>query len=146
MEPAPETPPPVSASPAASGATVPLLNRFVAALIDGILIAIVGWAIALVVPIPFISTLVTIPLWLVRDSLPFLEGQSPGKKVFGHKAVTESGASLSGNWSVGAMRNITMAIPFVGLVECIVLLVRQGKPEEGRRLGDDIAKTKVVKV
>jgi len=82
----------------------------------------------------------------VRDSLPFLEGQSLGKKIMKTKAVKADGSSLSGDWTTGAIRNILMAVPFGGLVESVVILVRSGKPEAGMRLGDEWAKTKVISV
>jgi len=48
-----------------------------------------------------------------RDALPFLDGQSIGKRAMKTRAVTESGASLSGNWSAGLLRNLPFIfIPF----------------------------------
>ena len=81
---------------------------------------------------------------LLRDSLPFLDGQSIGKKAINLRAVTEDGKSLSGNWNAGLIRNIPMVIPIFPLVELIVLLVNKDKPGGLRRLGDQWAKTKVV--
>ncbi len=83
---------------------------------------------------------------LFRDSLPFLEGQSIGKKVTKTKAVTESGESLVTNLSSGLVRNAVLFIPFFSLVELVVLLTGKDKPGGLRRLGDRWAKTKVVKV
>ncbi|MEO0472475.1 MAG: RDD family protein [Bacteroidota bacterium] len=78
---------------------------------------------------------------LVRDALPFFDGQSLGKKIVGIKAVTEDGASLSGDWGTTIKRNIILAIPVVGvLVELVVLLVS----DKSQRLGDQIGGTKVV--
>jgi len=37
-------------------------------------------------------------------------------------------------------------IPFFALVEIFILLSREGKPDHGRRLGDEWAKTKVIVV
>lgn len=84
--------------------------------------------------------------WVVRDSLPFLGGQSLGKKVAKTQAVTEDGQSLSGNWNNAVIRNIVLVIPFFALVELIVLIVNKDKPGGLRRLGDQWGKTKVVKV
>ena len=84
--------------------------------------------------------------WVLRDSLPFLDGQSIGKKALKIRAVTEDGASLSGNWNPGVIRNIALVIPFFALVELIVLIIAQGKPGGLLRLGDQWAKTKVVTV
>ncbi|GAA5496462.1 hypothetical protein Rhal01_02646 [Rubritalea halochordaticola] len=95
--------------------------------------------------IPFLGTLIYIAYMLMRDCLPFLNGQSIGKKILKIRAVTESGQSLSGNWSEGLLRNVPMVIPVMPLVELIVLIVDNGKPGGPRRLGDQWAKTKVVK-
>ncbi|NJR42921.1 MAG: hypothetical protein HC767_09930 [Akkermansiaceae bacterium] len=62
------------------------------------------------------------------------------------RAVTSDGKSLSGNWTPTIIRNVVFMIPCFAIVELIVLITRQGKPEEGRRLGDDWAKTKVIVV
>ncbi|MEZ4829777.1 MAG: RDD family protein [Bacteroidia bacterium] len=108
-------------------------QRIGAYLIDAILMGVVG-------VIPIIGLLVIIAYALLRDSLPFLDGQSIGKKVMKLRAVTEDGQSLSGNWGPGIIRNIVLLIPFFPIVELIVLLTNQ----EGRRLGDQWAKTKVI--
>lgn len=81
---------------------------------------------------------------IVRDSLPFLGGQSIGKKAMKIKAVTMDDKSLSGNWEAAVLRNLILVIPLMGLVEIFILLTREDKPERGRRLGDEWAKTKVI--
>lgn len=93
-----------------------------------------------------LSYLVSIAYLLTRDSLPFLGGQSIGKKALNLQAVSEEGKSLSNDWNAGLLRNITMAIPFLPLVELIIMIVNKDKPEGIRRLGDQIAKTKVINV
>lgn len=81
---------------------------------------------------------------LVRDCLPFLDGQSLGKKIIGLKAVTTDGQSLSGNWNPGLIRNVALLIPLFALVELIILLTKKDAPEGLLRLGDQWAGTKVV--
>ena len=81
---------------------------------------------------------------ITRDSLPFLGGQSVGKKAMKLKAVTLDGQSLVSNWSAALIRNGVLLIPFFGLVELFILLTREDKPERGRRLGDEWAKTQVI--
>ena len=90
-----------------------------------------------------ITNLIGIAYMLTRDSLPFLDGQSIGKKVVGSKAVREDGTPLTNDYKTGAIRNVWMLI---SIVELIVLIIRKDKPEAGRRLGDDFAKTKVINV
>jgi uncharacterized RDD family membrane protein YckC len=116
--------------------------RIGAAVIDCIVASALGWAAAIV------SDRLFFPVWagylLTRDSLPFLQGQSIGKKALNLQAVSETGESLSGNWNSGLIRNVPMVIPIFPLVELIVLLVNKDKPAGLRRLGDQWAKTKVV--
>ncbi len=81
---------------------------------------------------------------MTRDSLPFLGGQSVGKKAMKLKAVTLEGKSLVGNWEAALIRNGVLTIPFFVMVELYVLLSREGKPGHGFRLGDEWAKTKVI--
>lgn len=83
---------------------------------------------------------------LTRDALPFLDGQSLGKKVMNTRAVTETGESLSGNWSPSIIRNVPMVIPIFPLVEFIILLANKDKPGGLRRFGDQWGKTKVVTI
>ena len=82
---------------------------------------------------------------LLRDSLPFLKGQSPGKTAMKIKVVTTKGDSLVGNLQPALIRNGVLLIPIFGLVELIVLLTREDKPDQGVRLGDEWAGTRVVR-
>ncbi len=81
---------------------------------------------------------------ITRDSLPFLGGQSVGKKAMKLRVVTLDGQSLVSNWPAALIRNGVLIIPFFGLVELFILLTREEKPERGRRLGDEWAKTQVI--
>lgn len=127
----------------------PFNTRVIAAVID-LLIAF-GLQIALSMLLPTILDRV---IWVVgvgyiltRDSLPFLGGQSVGKKAMHLKVVTLDGKPLTGNWEPGLIRNALLCIPFVGAaLELFILLTREGKPDQGRRLGDEWAKTKVIVV
>lgn len=84
---------------------------------------------------------------LTRDCLPFLDGQSIGKKILHLRAVTADGQPLTNQWQPGILRNILFVVPAVGpLVELIVLYTREEKPERGLRLGDGFAGTKVIQV
>ena len=93
-----------------------------------------------------ISNIIGMAYILTKDALPFLDGQSIGKKALGLKAVTQDGESLSGNWSPGLIRNAVLLIPFFPLVELIVLLTKKDAPEGLLRLGDQWAKTKVLQI
>lgn len=125
---------------------VPFNTRAIAAIID--VVISVGLQIAVQIVMPgFLSRLgwmVGLGYLVTRDCLPFLGGQSVGKKAMHLRAVTLDGKSLAGNWEQGLIRSAVLAIPFFALVELFILLTREGKPDQGRRLGDEWAKTKVI--
>ena len=128
---------------------IPMGTRVVAILIDlGIAIGLyVGVLIVSGFTLHFLGSLaypVAIAFILTRDGLPFLNGQSPGKTAMKIKAVTLDGKSLAGNWQPALIRNAVLLIPFFMIVELIVLLTREDKPDQGIRLGDEWAKTRVV--
>lgn len=110
-------------------------NRIVAYLIDCLVMIPVFL-------IPILGLFVGVAYYITRDSLPFLDGQSIGKKAMGLRAVTEDGQPLTNNWGPGIIRNIVLLIPFFPLIELIILLTN----DKGLRLGDQWAKTKVVSI
>ena len=71
-----------------------------------------------------VAWLLGIGYFVSRDSLPFLGGQSVGKKAMKLKAVTMEGKSLVGNWEAALIRNGVLVIPFFVLVE----LIRPAQP------------------
>lgn len=127
------------------GAAAPFNTRMIAAVID--VVVVIGVQIAMAF-IPFIGSKLAWPVGiaylLTRDCLPFLGGQSVGKKAMGIKALTTDGKTLLGNWQPGVIRNVVLLIPLFGFVEIFILLTREDKAERGLRLGDEWAKTKVV--
>lgn len=110
-------------------------NRILAYLID----ALIGGALSF---IPYVGWIGTVVYFLTRDALPFLDGQSVGKKAMNIRAVTESGEPLTNNWSPALIRNVVLLIPLFPLIELIVLLTNDKK----QRLGDQWAKTRVVSI
>ena len=125
---------------------VPFNTRITAAVID--MVVAIGLSIGLTLLLPAfahkIAYLASFAYLITRDSLPFLGGQSIGKKAMKIKAVTLEGKSLVGNWETAVIRNVALIIPLFGFVELFILLSREEKPERGRRLGDEWAKTKVI--
>lgn len=122
--------PDLSNQPAADPGT-----RILAALIDFVIISIVGF-------IPAVGWILGLAYLLTRDGLPFLQGQSIGKRLLNIQAVDENGKPLLDNWGPELVRNVVLIIPFFPIVELIILLVN----EENLRLGDQWGKTKVVKL
>ena len=125
---------------------VPFNIRITAAVID--LVVAMGLSIGLILLLPEFAHkaayLALVGYLITRDSLPFLGGQSIGKRAMKIKAVTLEGKSLVGNWETAVIRNVALIIPLFGFVELFILLTREEKPERGRRLGDEWAKTQVI--
>jgi len=125
-----------------AGDIAPFNTRIIAALIDYAVIFCVYFVLSMVHGLlGTVGYLAGIGYLLTKDSLPFLGGQSIGKKVMKLRAVTLDGKPLTGDWKTGITRNVFLLI---AIVEVVVLLLREEKPEKGRRLGDDFAKTKVI--
>jgi uncharacterized RDD family membrane protein YckC len=123
----------------------PFNPRVVAALIDvGVGL---GVTIALSWLLPDFATRLAqfagMAYFVIRDSLPFLGGQSVGKKAMKLKVSTVDGESLVGNWQAALIRNGILLIPLVGFLELYILLSRENGVDRGRRLGDEWAKTRV---
>lgn len=134
-----ESTPPPAVEPeniAPPGTNASIGNRILAVLIDGLIVM----AMSIV---PVIGFLVGLAYMLTRDALPFLDGQSVGKKVMKLRAVSsETNAPLTNNWGASLVRNVVLYIPFFAIVELVVL----SNSPENRRLGDQWAKTKVIVV
>jgi len=138
-------PPDVEVSEEEIDVIPPFNTRLIAAVIDGVVALGLHIAIAIFLP-SMIGYIVATAYIVTRDGLPFLGGQSVGKKAMRLKAVTLDGRSLAGNWEPALIRGAVLAIPLFALVELFILLSREEKPERGRRLGDEWAKTKVIMV
>lgn len=110
-------------------------NRIIAYIIDALISGALWF-------IPFVGWLAGAAYILTRDGLPFLDGQSVGKKAMNIRAVTLDGQPLTNNWSPVLIRNVVLFIPLFPLIELIVLLTNANK----QRLGDQWGKTKVIAV
>lgn len=128
------------------GGLAPFNTRAIAALIDVALA--IGLQISALWILPGfaerIAWLVGVAYLVGRDSLPFLDGQSVGKKAMKLRVLTLEGKPVTGNWEAALIRNAILLIPVFPLIELFVLLTREGKPDQGRRLGDEWSKTTVV--
>lgn len=138
----PSTPDPPRIPPSGEGLPdAPLGPRILAAFIDFLM------ALGITMVLDQIHSSLGFPAAVayivLRDCLPFLDGQSIGKKAMRLRAVTSGGHPLTANWNPGVLRNILLIIPFFPLVELIVLLTRNHSTPL-RRLGDEWFDTKVV--
>ena len=159
-EPAPPEPAPPVAEPVSGPQRADLGKRIVAAIIDAVIAAILGF-------IPAIGGLIGAAYILVRDGLDFdfMDQRSVGKKVLKLRPVTLDGSpvdvvtSIKRNWmfALGGVIPLLLfipilgwvMIPFVGLaalvlgvIELVLVLTDAG----GRRIGDKLANTQVIEV
>jgi uncharacterized RDD family membrane protein YckC len=154
----PSNPTPLSSaatpSTAQTATKADLVKRFIAALIDNVLVALVG-------AIPIVGGIVGAAYILLKDGLDFefMDKRSLGKKLMKLRPVRLDGGSMDittsiqRNWPL-AIGSVLAIIPILGwliavpvaLVIGIIELVLVLTDPEGRRLGDKLAGTKVIEV
>lgn len=111
------------------------MDRFLAALIDGVLMGIVG-------RITFVGSLVALAYFFTKDTLPFLDGQSIGKRLMKIKVINaETGEEITENYGAGVIRVLSLIIPIFNIVDAVMVL-----NTDRLRFGDKWAKTKVIKL
>ncbi len=106
---------------------------FVAGMIDSTIAVLVSF---LTIPVSLLAMLLSFLYWLLRDGLK--GGRSLGKKFMKLRVVV-NGSSPCG-FKDSALRNITLVIPLLNLIDLIMPFI----DAEGLRFGDKIAKTQVV--
>ena len=108
-------------------------SRFVASLIDGLII----------IPflmVPVLGQIIAIAYILTKDALPFLDGQSIGKKVMKIRVVLEdSGFHITNNYGAAVVRQASLMIPLFNLVDALMAF-----SSDRKRFGDHWAKTIVI--
>ena len=157
-----DTEPTQTASPGSSAtSTTPkrpdLGKRALAVIIDAVIAMLVGL-------VPIAGGIAATAYWLVRDGmdLDFMDHRSIGKKVMKLRPVTLDGqpldlaTSIKRNWmfALGGLTQffamtiigLVLAIPLgliafvIGIVEIVLVLT----DAEGRRMGDKMARTRVI--
>jgi uncharacterized RDD family membrane protein YckC len=159
-EPGPPPPAPASLDAAASvPAPADSLTRFLAFLVDAVVVGVVS-------SVPLVGGLAGTIYVLLRDGLDveFMRHRSLGKRVMGLRVLRDDGramdaaASFRRNWPLafGSLSVLLLFIPVLGwllipfvllagLVFAIVEVVRVLTAEDGRRWGDALAGTRVVR-
>jgi uncharacterized RDD family membrane protein YckC len=129
-----------------------VLLRFIAALIDGVLIGVVSWVLGLVLgasgdggfdvqgPAALIIFVLPVIYWAAMEAT---SGATVGKMVLGIQVVNENGTSPIG-WGPAIIRNI-IRIPLIYWAACIVGLIMMLTQPNQQRLMDKVAHTIVVK-
>ncbi len=147
-------------------------NRLIAAIIDGILLAIVNAILGVILAfVPAVGALLAgvigAALYALKDAypIPALDGASPGKKIMKIKAVNMNGANLTPEESIkrnlplvfgGAVNGVLSLLPtaiylplagLIGFAQLGVVIAETyflwSKPD-GRRWGDNFGSTQVV--
>jgi uncharacterized RDD family membrane protein YckC len=147
-----------TAEEAASAGKADLAKRFIAAVIDGAISAVIGL-------IPIIGGLIGAAYILTRDGFDydFMKHRSVGKQLMKLRPVPLDGkpmtlqTSIRRNWPLvfGSLTQVLLFIPVIGwlliplvgiaaAVLTITEIVLVISNSEGRRLGDRFANTKVI--
>jgi uncharacterized RDD family membrane protein YckC len=123
-----------SVNPGASLEMASAGDRFIAALIDGVLCAAVS-------VIPILGWIVGLAYQFTKDALPFLDGQSLGKKVMKIRVVEEAtGTPITNKYDKAILRAVSLIIPLFGIIDAAMVL-----SAEKKRFGDKWAGTIVIK-
>jgi len=132
-----ETPNIVSAEsrfPAPANELASAGQRFLASFLDVIVAGVPAF-------IPIAGWIWAILYTWTKDALPFLGGQSVGKKVLGLRVINlETGKPIKGDYGAAIVRQLSLVIPFFGFVDACMVF-----SSERRRFGDKWAKTVVVR-
>ena len=108
-------------------------ERLVAAIIDGILITLVSAT--------GYGSVVGIAYHLTKDALPFLDGQSIGKKLVKIRVISsDTNQPITNLYSESLIRSATLLIPIFNVIDAFLVFSKDRK-----RFGDQWAKTIVVK-
>jgi uncharacterized RDD family membrane protein YckC len=109
---------------------VPIGARLGSGAIDIILVLLLTYCI------PVLGAFAGVAYYLSKDALPFLNGQSFGKKAFQLRVVLQvKEYSIINDYRSSFLRSFTLFIPVLNLVELILVVL------DRRRLGDRWAGT-----
>lgn len=109
-------------------------QRFLAALIDNVIVT----AISLV---PLVGWIVGLVYVFTKDALPFLNGQSLGKKAMNIRVVkADTQEPITGNFGANVLRQVSLLIPIFGIIDALMVF-----SDSQQRFGDRWANTIVIK-
>lgn len=89
--------------------------------------------------IPILGALIGVAYYLFKDALPFLNGQSIGKKVFRIAVQNRfDNSAITNEFGLSFTRSIPVLIPILNVIELMLIFSKK------RRFGDQWAETFVV--
>jgi uncharacterized RDD family membrane protein YckC len=114
-------------------------QRVLAFIVDALVIGAVNYLLVSVTRSIYLGQIIGVAYLITKDALPFLDGQSIGKKALGIKVIKEdTGLSIKNDYQAGFMRALGQLI----VVDYFYIFFSP----DGKRLGDKFAGTLVVKV
>jgi len=109
------------------------MERLLAALIDGILIALVS--------VTGIGSVLGLIYHLIKDALPFLDGQSLGKKLVKIRVVhADTNQPITNDYEKAMIRSVSLIIPIFNIIDAFMVF-----SQDRARFGDQWARTIVIK-
>ncbi len=94
----------------------------------------------LLLGLPLLNIILPIGYLLLRDALPFLKGQSLGKKLLKLRVLDEaSGQPITGKYDKAVLRSLPHLIPLFNILDVALLF-----SSESKRYGDKWANTTIV--
>jgi uncharacterized RDD family membrane protein YckC len=116
------------------------MQRLAAGMIDLIFIGVAASFLSFVPYSNYFFNPLMIAYFLLRDTLPLLEGRSLGKTLIGLRVVRENDHSrITDDYGTGIIRNVLFFIPLAGIIDAFMIF-----SQERKRFGDRWAKTIVV--
>ena len=109
------------------------LERLLAALIDGILIALVSAT--------GIGSVIGLAYQLTKDAVSFLDGQSIGKKMVKIRVINaDTNEPITNNYEKAMIRSVPLLIPIFNVIDAFLVFSK-----DRTRFGDQWARTIVIK-
>jgi uncharacterized RDD family membrane protein YckC len=116
------------------------MQRLAAGIIDLIVIGVATSTASFIPFIYYFSNPLLIAYFLLRDTLPLLDGKSIGKNLIGLRVVREADLSkITDDYGLGIIRNVLFFVPIANIIDACMIFSKDRK-----RFGDRWAKTIVI--
>jgi uncharacterized RDD family membrane protein YckC len=116
------------------------MQRLAAGIIDLIVIGVATSTASFIPFIYYFSNPLLIAYFLLRDTLPLLDGKSIGKNLIGLRVVREADLSkITDDYGLGIIRKVLFFVPIANIIDACMIFSKDRK-----RFGDRWAKTIVI--